>query len=90
MKLYTELEVNELCRALRDIAQWDDSLEEDWEDQGSRATNALKHFNKSNPIELPNEIEYLKKSEELLSLDYIEGFMDGAWWVKDKIQGGNK
>ena len=59
MKLYTEEQVNELRRALRDIAQWDDYLEEDWQDM---AMDALKSFDKVHPIELPSDEEIRKES----------------------------
>ena len=57
MKLYTEEQVIELRRALRDIAQWDDYLEEDWGDAGHRAIDALRCFEKVTPIELPSDEE---------------------------------
>lgn len=60
-KLYTEEQVNELRRALRDIAKWDESLEDDWEDAGNRATDALKSFKNVNPILLSSDEDIIYK-----------------------------
>jgi hypothetical protein len=95
MKLYTEEQVNELRRALRDIAQWDEDLEDDWEDAGNRAMDALRCFENLTPIELPsdediyNEAQIKKDNIKLLTFD-MASFQFGAMWLKDKIQGGNK
>ena len=43
------------------------------------------------PIELPSDEEvekYLNMKGHPLSYD--NGFEDGAWWMRDKIQGGNQ
>lgn len=46
------------------------------------------------PIELPSDEEIEEKfdtgSNRLDSQMYESGFRDGAKWIKDKIQGGNK
>ena len=100
MKLYTEEQVNELRRALRDIAQWDEFLEDDWEDAGNRAMDALRCFEKLTPIELPSdeEIEKGVKNEYPLTghvgidhRNYLRkvGYIQGAKMVINKIQGGN-
>ena len=57
MKLYTEEQVNELRRALKDVVQWDEFLEDDWEDAGYRAMDALRCFEMETPIELPSDEE---------------------------------
>lgn len=36
--------VEGLLKALKDIKDWDDDLEEEWEDQGYRAIAALKEW----------------------------------------------
>lgn len=92
MKLYTEEQVNELRRALRDIAQWDEDLEEDWEDAGNRAMDALRCFEKETPIELPSDEEIESKAEDYTDkfvATALFAFEDGAKWMRDKI-GGNK
>jgi seryl-tRNA synthetase len=97
-KLYTEEQVNELRRALKDIAQWNEDLEDMWEDAGSRATDALKSFKNVTSIELPSdeEIENDAKSyheKNKLKSDYPHcpySFEDGAKWLKDKILNQNK
>lgn len=86
IKLYTEEQVNELCRALRDIIQWDENMEDDWGDAGYRAMDALKSFNSIIPIELPSDKEIDKAI-----LPYMDGwarlgFIEGAKWMRDKIQ----
>ena len=91
MKLYTEEQVNELRRALRDIAQWDEDLEDDWEDAGNRAMDALRCFEKQTPIELPSDEEISEEADSFFALEsYNQTFTRGAKWMRNKIQGGNK
>lgn len=53
-------------------------LHQDYED---------KVFDMITPIELPNdEGIYLANQKEVLSLPYMEGFLDGAWYIKDKLK----
>ena len=37
-----------LVKALEDIENWDDDLEDEWEDQGYRAKEALRKFKEQN------------------------------------------
>lgn len=100
MKLYTENQVNELRRALRDIAQWNEDLEDDWEDAGNRAMDALRCFDKLTQIELPSDEEIdesslkwfmtANKREIIFDLGWMKIFKAGAKCVIDKIQGGKK
>jgi hypothetical protein len=91
MKLYTEEQVNELRRALIDIAQWDEYLEDDWEDAGNRAMDALRCFEKETPIELPTD-EEIHNECQIGGMDTNQQlcFQLGAKWMRDKIKGGNK
>ena len=96
MKLYTEEQVNELRRALRDIAKWDEYLEDDWEDAGNRAMDALKCFEKTTPIELPTDKEiekYINSFPYTKHLDdgqYNDGVMVGAElgieWYREQLK----
>lgn len=97
MKLYTEEQVNELCRALRDVAQWDEFLEEEWQDVGKRAMDSLKSFNKYIPIELPTDDEVLYSAQnhakKMHKHDVMVTFREysandfkvGAKWMKEQI-----
>ncbi len=50
-----------------------------------------EYMNELTSIKLSyDEIEFLSNHPEVLSLDYIDGFMDGTWWVKEKILNQNK
>ena len=84
MKLYTEEQVNELRRALRDIRDWDESLEDDWEDAGYRAMDALKNFTKTTPIELPTD-EEIKEYATQNAFNYYE-FVRGAVWYREQLK----
>ena len=77
-KLYTEEQVNKLRRALKDIAQWDEYLEDIWEDAGNRATDALKSFKNVIPIELPSDEEIEEKTavEWLVSKTELNYYSD--------------
>lgn len=44
-----EERVQGLVKALKDIKDWNDDLEYEWQDQGYRAISALKKFNKGLP-----------------------------------------
>ena len=104
MKLYTEEQVNELRRALKDVAQWDEFLEDDWEDAGNRAMDALRCFEKELPIELPSNEEIMKIAIERFPIsmedfggEKIDGneyfrsiFIQGIEYFIKRIQGGNK
>lgn len=78
MKLYTERQMKEMFRM--GLAN---SINED---------GALGQFT---PIELPSDEEIDEESPYVpndASIDFWshkEGFVDGAKWMRDKIQGGN-
>ena len=96
MKLYTEEQVNELRRALRDIRDWNESLEDDWEDVGYRAMDVLKIFTKTTPIELPtdediekyiNSFPYTKHLDDGQYNDgVIVGIELGIEWYKEQLK----
>ena len=91
MTLYTEEQVNELHRALRDIVQWDDDLEYDWEDAGYRAMDALRCFEKITPIQLPSDEQIDDFADDnTTTLELYVGFKSGAKWMRDKIKGGEQ
>lgn len=47
MEEYAEEKAKSLINALEDIKNWDDDLEDEWEDAGYRAISALKKWNES-------------------------------------------
>ena len=76
MKLYTEEQVKEVWKAGQKY----------WETSGASITfeELLEH---EKPIELPSDEEIRKES---LKSDFEYTFRNGALWMRDKIQGGNK
>ena len=84
MKLYSEEQVNELCRALRDITQWDEFLEDDWDDASNRAMDALRNFKKTTPIELPSDEEIEKVSYDQAT--FAPSFIAGAKWYREHLK----
>lgn len=73
MKLYTEEQVKEMI-----------------DDAHNCIDGYYDIFKKHTPIELPTDEQienYLNMKGHHLSYD--NGFKDGAWWMRDKIQGGN-
>ena len=47
-------------------------------------------FDKLTPIKLPNDEEIDKAIFPHMELNIKIGFIEGAKWMRDKIQGGNK
>ena len=79
MKLYTEEQVRKLLKK----AFWQDFNDGDTED------NLIKSLT---PIELPTDEEidneFAPANEIIDEVTYM--FIEGAKWMRDKIQGGNK
>jgi hypothetical protein len=82
MKLYTEEEVRDAIEMAREGIRSKDSIID--------TLNFMKP-----PIELPSD-EGIKKIMELDDMEFDEfdpyhvSHLDGAKWMRDKIQGGNK
>ena len=75
MKLYTEEQLRKMLEVCRDTDLYEHILT--FEDILKTET----------PIELPSDEEIEKDS---LKIDIEYTFCDGAKWMRDKIQGGNK
>ena len=79
MKLYTEKQVREILKK----AFWQDFNDGDTEDN---------LINELIPIELPSDEEidneFAPANEIIDEVTYM--FIEGAKWMRDKIQGGNK
>ena len=93
MKLYTEEQVRILLNALIDIKNWDEELEDEWEDCGYRAIDALNNFSDVNEIELPSDEEIVESSEKgYVKIDgnRILNWINGAKWMKEQILNQNK
>ena len=100
MKLYTEEQVKVLINALDDIRDWDDDLEVDYDDAGSRAVFALNNFSQLTPIELPSDEDILEECNKLpfekhvdcgmYNDGQVDGFELGAKWMKEQILNQNK
>jgi hypothetical protein len=79
MKLYTEEQVREILKK----AFWQDFNDGDTEDN---------LINELAPIELPTDKEidneFAPANEIIDEVTYM--FIEGAKWMRDKIQGGNK
>ena len=79
MKLYTEKQVREILKK----AFWQDFNDGDTEDN---------LINELTPIELPTDEEidneFAPANEIIDEVTYM--FIEGAKWMRDKIQGGNK
>ena len=88
MKLYIEEQVKVLLNALNDIKNWDEELEDEWEDCGYRAIDALNKFSDENEIELPSDEEI--ENEYKPKTMYDIGWLDGAKWMKEQILNQNK
>jgi hypothetical protein len=92
MKLYTESEVRKAIELARDTHQEGRAyMERDEYDYS--IDEVVRNLT---PIELPNDEEIDEESPYVpndASIDFWshkEGFVDGAKWMRDKIQGGNK
>ena len=83
MKLYTEEQVKKAIELARDTHQEGRAyMERDEYDYSMDEVVDLLI-----PIELPSDEEIEKES---LKIDIEYTFCDGAKWMRDKIQGGNK
>ena len=89
MKLYTADQVKILLNALTDIKNWDEELEDEWEDCGYRAIDALNNFSDVNGIELPSDEEIDELLERKSSVNLL-GFITGVKWMKEQILNQNK
>ena len=92
MKLYTEEQVNRL-------KYWKNNAEDDYLTTPISVLKYISELEKLTPIELPSDEEIEKESKyksryilpppllpnPVLNIVYIEG----AKWMRDKIQGGN-
>ena len=83
MKLYTESEVRKAIELSRDTHQEGRAYME--RDEYDYSMDEV--FDKLTPIELPSDEEIQKES---LKSDFEYTFRNGAKWMRDKIQGGNK
>ena len=83
MKLYTESEVRKAIELSRDTHQEGRAYME--RDEYDYSMDEV--FDLLTPIELPSDEEIQKES---LKSDFEYTFRNGALWMRDKIQGGNK
>ena len=90
MKLYTEEQVKLLINALNDIKNWDEELEDEWEDCGYRAIDALNEFSDKDAIELPSDEDIEKQTKYFMFEKNKEVFYNGAEWMKEQILNQNK
>lgn len=90
MKLYTEEQVKVLINALDDIRDWDDDLEVDYDDAGSRAVFALNNFSQVTPIELPSDEDIDKYIEKTFYGVKKHYFKAGVEFMKELIVKQNK
>ena len=96
MKLYTEEQVIELINSLKSIklmltAHPDYQHDIEFEDRIIQIDEILEQLT---PIQLPSDEEIDQATPISTKNDYEIGFMyefeEGAKWMRDKIQGGNK
>lgn len=88
MKLYTEEQVKILLNALTDIKNWNEELEDEWEDCGYRAIEAINEFADKEEIELPSNEEIEKTiifKDIVATQGYCHCFIDGVNWMKEQI-----
>lgn len=78
MKLYTEEQLKVLLNALIDIKNWNEELEEQWEDCGYRAIEAINEFADKEPIELPSWISIIDSLPNPLQTVWIS---NGKGWT---------
>ena len=93
MKLYAEEQIKILLNALTDIKNWNEELEDEWEDCGYRAIDALNNFSDVNEIELPSDEDIKEKAQEQWGAVHrtgVLGFIDCAKWMKEQILNQNK
>ena len=91
MKLYTADQVKILLNALIDIKNWNEELEDEWEDCGYRAMDAIDAFADKEEIELPSD-EEIKENADKYTIDdnTYYSFINGAKWMKEQILNQNK
>jgi hypothetical protein len=94
MKLYTEEQVKqmlEVCRdsdlyehilTFEDILKTETPIELPSDEEIDRESEVLYPINKGGSMWMPSRYDIDKKNRQ-------EGFLDGAKWMRDKIQGGN-
>jgi len=78
MKLYTE---KQLTRYL---------LDEGIMELSDLANNLVPHIELPSNEEIEEESPYVPNDASIDFWSHKEGFVDGAKWMRDKIQGGNK
>ena len=89
MKLYTEEELtryllNEGIMELSDLANnLIPHIQLPSDEEIDRESEVLYSINKGGSMWMPSRYDIDKKNRQ-------EGFLDGAKWMRDKIQGGNK
>ena len=87
MKLYTEEEImNYLINHKSTITRYDlqniPHIELPSDEEIDRKSEVLYPINKGGSMWMPSRYDIDKKNRQ-------EGFLDGAKWMRDKIQGGN-
>ena len=84
MKLYTEEQVRSLLNKMDIIYSLEDltPIELPSDEDIERESEVLYHINKGGSMWMPSRYDIDKANRQ-------EGFLDGAKWMRDKIQGGN-
>lgn len=78
MKMYSELQINELLRALRDITQWNEQLSDDWGDVSNRALDAIRNFQQKDErvhVNQPSFNSYFIKKDGLLTWVELDEYL---------------
>jgi hypothetical protein len=92
MKLYTEEQIK------NEIQRMQDQSKNDWQHGYQSALNDILHIIRSNSSELPSDEEIQNKGECVFKnaghniynhYNTIPSWVEGAKWMRDKIQGGN-
>jgi hypothetical protein len=91
MKLYTTDQVIDIFEKYgnmsainaRNIIDLSESIELPSDEEIDRESEVLYPINKGGSMWMPSRYDIDKKNRQ-------EGFLDGAKWMRDKIQGGNK
>ena len=90
MKLYTEEQIKILLNALIDIKNWNEEFEDEWEDCGYRAIEAINEFADKEPIELPSDEEIDNYIEKTFYGEKKYYFKAGVEFMKEQILNQNK
>jgi hypothetical protein len=85
MKLYTEEQVRQMLFDLGDVLF---NNNQNGIEEGEPETHFNYIIEDCTPIELPSDEEIEDKALEVKYTNTL--FSDGAKWMRDKIQGGNK